>query len=422
MRIGRSAALLALICLVAGCNSTSVQSSPGTGSPASTRPGSPTSQASVATASAADLQSGHWSTLPPAPIQPRTSASVVWSGRELLVWGGFSYSSHTVFSDGAAYDPKARGWRSLAASPLSPRTGQSTAWTGNEMVVWGGLDNWDVVRASGLDDGAAYNPTTDKWRLLPHGPLSPRGDAITTWTGLEMIVLGGTSGSGKEFSDGAGLDPTSGRWRGIAVPTPPGGHSLTWRAGAFIDGRLLAWSEWATSSQIGPNSYAMSGGADLFSYSPVADSWRTVPPSENALPDVFDVLVANTQVIVRGLPFNCGQCSHPFIPPVTAMYDPAGNEWSRLPADPLAVDSLSSAWTGAALFSFNTATMASNTPLGSAETYDPEGRSWFRLPGSPVVCPVEGLAWTGRDILAYCSWSPPSAGSTPLSGLVFEVP
>lgn len=413
--------MLALICLATSCNSTNIQARPGTGSPASPVTGSARSPAPVPTASAADLQGGHWSNLPPAPVQPRTSASVVWTGRELLVWGGFSYTFHTVFSDGAAYDPEARRWRSLAATPLSPRTGQATVWTGNEMVVWGGFSNWDVLLASALDDGAAYNPTIDSWRPLPRGHLSPRGAAISAWTGSEMVVLGGSSGSGEEYTDGAAFDPTSGKWRVIAAPIPPGGHPLTWRTGVFIDGHLLAWSVWATSRQIGPNSYVMSGGADLFSYSPVADSWRTVPPSEDALLDVFDVLVANTQVIVRGLPFNCGQCPHPFIPPVTAMYDPAGNIWSRLPADPLAVDSLSSAWTGAALFSFNTATMASNTPLGSAETYDPERRSWFRLAGSPVVCPIEGLAWTGRDILAYCSWSPPSAGSTPFSGLDFEV-
>ena len=39
-------------------------------------------------ASATQLVAGHWQTLPRAPIPARDQASVVWTGHELIVWGG----------------------------------------------------------------------------------------------------------------------------------------------------------------------------------------------------------------------------------------------------------------------------------------------------------------------------------------------
>lgn len=48
--------------------------------------------------------------------------------------------------------------------PLSSRVDHSAVWTGDEMIVWGGSV---AGGAPGFDDGAAYYPTSDSWRELP---------------------------------------------------------------------------------------------------------------------------------------------------------------------------------------------------------------------------------------------------------------
>jgi hypothetical protein len=56
--------------------------------------------------------------------------------------------------DGFGYDPAGNGWQKFAAGPLSRRNYHTAVWTGQEMLVWGGTAG-DAV----LADGAAYRPT-----------------------------------------------------------------------------------------------------------------------------------------------------------------------------------------------------------------------------------------------------------------------
>ena len=74
------------------------------------------------------------------PLTPRTGHSVIWTGEEVIVWGGESFDDPgTPFSDGAAFDPVDNTWRLTAESPLSPRTSHAAAWTGAEMLIVGGF-------------------------------------------------------------------------------------------------------------------------------------------------------------------------------------------------------------------------------------------------------------------------------------------
>lgn len=79
---------------------------------------------------------------------------------------------------GAAYDPAADRWRLLAPAPVVPRI----AWTGQEMLVWGGQSG-----SRYFDDGAAYDPAPDRWRALPASPLAARF-TFAVWSGTQMLV------------------------------------------------------------------------------------------------------------------------------------------------------------------------------------------------------------------------------------------
>src|SRR5438309_2361348 len=95
-------------------------------------------------------------------------------------------------ADGSASStaPSGPGWHRLPASPLTGRTGHSAVWTGQEMVIWGGSRG---NRA--LSDGAAWAPGVGRWRPLPPAPIGGRWGHVAAWTGQEMLVWGGFGGS-----------------------------------------------------------------------------------------------------------------------------------------------------------------------------------------------------------------------------------
>lgn len=380
---------------------------------------SPPTSPAPAGADLANLLAGHWSTLPAAPIAPRGGASVVWTGKELLVWGGAS--GNVLRGDGAAYNPSTRTWRTLPASPLSAREGQSAVWTGTEMIVWGGYDEVSQTHFRVTSDGAAYDPSTNRWHLLPASPLSPRADAYTVWTGSEMIVLGGhpavLTDTVRGFPDGAQYDPATGRWHRLPTPTPPDGHGLVWAATVQTSGRLLAWSEWSTTQTTGPNSSSTTAGIDLFAYDEQDASWRLLPSAATSSPVPEQVLWTGQVVIVRGAPHYCGGCFGPPITDATSAYDPATDTWTRLPADPLGGSHNVLASTGQALISFNAGGQIGPIVPGDASGYDPATRTWAMLPAAPFGCGPFDPVWTGQELLAYCS--PARAGASRASGLAF---
>ena len=67
------------------------------------------------------------------------------------------------------------------------RDSHTAVWTGSEMIVWGGYDG-----SAWLNTGSRYNPSTDSWTAtsLTNAP-GARGVHTAVWTGTEMIVWGG---------------------------------------------------------------------------------------------------------------------------------------------------------------------------------------------------------------------------------------
>jgi N-acetylneuraminic acid mutarotase len=201
-----------------------------------------------------------WRKLPAAPISARTPAATAWTGTEMLVWGGVSENG--FFADGAAYDPAANRWRPMAASPLAARNAGVAAWSGRELLVWSG-GNVDT----GFRDGAAYDPAADRWRPLSASPLAPRAGAAGVWTGREMLVWSGVDpAAGVEFRDGAAYDPAADRWRPIAS-SPIAGRD---DAAAVWSGRELL--VWGGTTLTGPFF------ADGAAYDPATDRWRVLEP------------------------------------------------------------------------------------------------------------------------------------------------
>jgi Galactose oxidase, central domain len=98
-----------------------------------------------------------WRTLP-AGDPGRVDHVAVWTGRTLLVWGGRTLRAGTWTTPrhGIAFDPATSRWSALPTAPLRGRIEATAVWTGNQMIVWGG----SMVTGAGtsLADGAAYTP------------------------------------------------------------------------------------------------------------------------------------------------------------------------------------------------------------------------------------------------------------------------
>jgi hypothetical protein len=354
----------------------------------------------VSGATAAQLARGHWSTIPLPPVYPRPGAVSVWTGSELIVWGGVPQT--TVLSDssraGDAYDPATRVWRKLPLAPIELREGGVAVWTGTEMVVSDGRK------------AAAYAPALNAWRLIADPPPSKARYTIGVWTGDRVVLFAGGG------AEAAAYDPTADRWRELPVPGPthgPLGWQVAVRSGR---GQLVAWSVWSTQKPTGSSSYEGSGGSGVFSYDEKTDAWTVLDPGAVAISIPEEAIWTGTRVLVRGDMHMPGAYGPGPLPEVSAWYDPATGTWEWLPADALTDHNLpasffSSAWTGRALFSFNGQTEADNGKEsirpGDASAFDPVGDSWQRLPRSPFACddPMTPV-WTGSSVIVYCSRLP----------------
>lgn len=141
-----------------------------------------------------DFTAQDWVSTGGAPVGGRVVEVVAWTGKELVVWGGFD--GQKAHGDGAVWSA-AEGWRAMADSPLAARAGASWAWTGDQLLIWGGGTGGGPIggEETVLDDGAAYDPETDSWTAMADSPLQGRRDVNGVWTGDELIIAGGYGGA-----------------------------------------------------------------------------------------------------------------------------------------------------------------------------------------------------------------------------------
>lgn len=160
-------------------------------------------------------------TLPDSPLAARDDHSGVWTGTEFVVWGGASGNQVDggTFTDGAAYDPAAGTWRLLAPSPLGPRARHAAVWTGTEMVVWGGAA--ERFGVGGLLDGAAYDPAADRWRPIAPAPEgSDRSYARSVMFDGLAVFAGGSASRHLASSSVLAYDPAADTWTEHTAPFP----------------------------------------------------------------------------------------------------------------------------------------------------------------------------------------------------------
>lgn len=349
-------------------------------------------------ATAVEQASPTWRALPTAPIAGRVAAGSVWTGREMIVWGGVAGTEKARPSDGAAHDPVAGTWRSIAPAPAGVlgEAHLGAVWTGDEAMFWAGNS------PDGPAAGAVYNPGTNTWRRLAEGPLGIRDGHISVWTGSEMIIMGGHGGRSYSTPVAAAVNPRSGAWRPLPAFDDLFGLGLS---GAVWDGdEVLAVGSLSTScpalgarcaesrpiflgfnpatnvrrdislvdapfdATVPPSLIGWTGAEAAFAryhgssvavvrYDPRSQKWRTGPESPCPLGSAYVQVAWLGDRYVAG----CGDDR-------LQLYDLAANTWTTVAAGPSPLNSRAGSmivWTGTTLIAWSGTIASSGNPTPS---------------------------------------------------------
>ncbi len=174
----------------------------------------------------------------------RTGHRAVWTGDHYVVWGGFTPSqaqppgaavATTAPGEatpyyGAQFDPVTSQWATLPPSGLEPRVGFSMLWTGQELIIFGGMSPDGRVLADGgiLRAGQVRSDSTSTapdigdlsngiWSLFRTGDLevfdgAARAFHAAAWDGRYFVINGGFGPDGNLLSDTYAYDVVRNRW------------------------------------------------------------------------------------------------------------------------------------------------------------------------------------------------------------------
>jgi N-acetylneuraminic acid mutarotase len=188
----------------------------------------------------------------------RSGHTAVWTGTEMIVWGG------NADNTGGRYNPVTDSWTATSTANVpTGRNGHTAVWTGNQMIVWGGVNFIGFT----FNTGGKYNPSTNTWTstTTANAPATRTGHTAV-WTGSEMIVWGGWNGLSGLFNSGGKYNPVTNSWTDTSISNSPSGrygHTAVWTGS-----EMIIWGG-------GSNDYFDTGAQ----YNPRADTWMATNTS-----------------------------------------------------------------------------------------------------------------------------------------------
>ena len=321
----------------------------------------------------------------------RVGHSAVWTGTELLVWGG--RQGGTYLSDGARYDAAADVWRPMSPSNApSPRWLHAAVWTGTELIIWGGrsaFDNFDV-----LSDGARYTPATDTWvPLSTTAAPGARSQMAAVWTGNEMLIWGG-AGEGWDIEAlGARYNPSTDTWGSLSekgAPEPRMEPTAVWTGN-----EMIVWG----GVRYAPDQNTFGTGGR---YDPRRDSWTLLPT--NGAPSArtgHAAVWTGSEMIIWGGAEDVEYMN------TGARFNVATGKWTptTLKDAPLQRLGHCAVWTGSEMIVCGGVTAIRNVTFAGSR-YNPSVDKWSHVtnigaPAARYFHRGEGAVWTGQGMLIF---------------------
>jgi N-acetylneuraminic acid mutarotase len=322
------------------------------------------------------------------PPSQRFGHSAVWTGNEMIVWGGtYSFPQSGYVDGGDRYDPATDSWTdtSTESAPL-PRSGHTALWTGSEMIVWGGGYS---------NSGGRYDPRSDSWRAISEADApAPRIDHAAAWTGRQMVVWGGLGDTLQPLQSGGVYDPATEHWTATATDNAPSARQGT--TAVWTGDRIAIWGGYSGSASSGSMN---TGGL----YDPETATWT--PTSLTGAPSArpyHTAVWAGGRMIVWGggypgrVNFDTG-----------GRYDPATDTWSPTTT----VGAPPARTLHAAVAAGNLMLTWGGYPNGNVNTggiYDVVNDRWTKImkPGESTPTRVTAV-WSGEAMIV---WSGSSGG------------
>ena len=314
----------------------------------------------------------------------RIRHTAIWTGTEMIVWGAYS-----ITNTGGRYNPMSDTWTatSLIGAP-SARYGHSAIWTGTEMIIWGGYGSAPYY----TNTGGRYNPPSDTWTAtsLINVP-SARFGHTAVWTGAEMIIWGGTGDS--YFESGGRYNPNTDVWTATSLVNPPSAryyHTAVWTGS-----QMIIWGGRNSSD------YFNTGSA----YYPSLDVWIDISALNAPVPRGDHTAIwSGTEMIIwggyNGQAFNTG-----------GKYNPSNNKWTAVSMEnfPLARYYHTAVWTGTEMIVWG-GSGNSGVRYNSGSRYNPTTDSWVPTGiQSSSERYYHAAVWTGTEMII---WGGTSGSST----------
>ena len=222
--------------------------------------------------------------LDPGPLSPRSDAAVAWTGASLFVFGGSSLDRGRQLNDGATYDPKTNRWTLLSKSPFPPSYAAPVVVSTPDQIV---VARGEVV--------AAWHYRTNTWTRLENAPGRVKD---LTWAGGPLLSA----------SANGSLNPRTGQWSPLTTrPSGLGYSRVVWTGSELI---ALGQGE--------------AGAPPTAAYSTETDRWRELPKPPNLIGLAIAAAYDGKRVVVVDYELHA------------AAYSPVSDQWSALPDVPAA--------------------------------------------------------------------------------------
>ena len=318
---------------------------------------------------------------------PRLGQTAVWTGTQMIVWGGFNANTSivtAVTASGGRYDPLTDSWSATTINGVpQARSIHTAVWTGNRMLIWGGSPG----PPSSLSSGGRYDPISDTWEPMSElGAPSARNFHRSIWTGSEMLVWGGSPDDGfTHLNSGGRYEPVADVWQPMSLvnaPSPRGSHTAVWSGN-----RMLIWGG------SGPTGRLNTGGK----YDPVLDTWQAISLSgAPGARSLHSAVWTGERMVIWG-----GRGTS--VLATGGSYDPNLDSWmiTATLGAPAARQSHSAVWTGKRMVVWGG--QASVVELNSGGRYDPAGNVWESMStvGAPKPRRNHTAVWTGSKMIVW---------------------
>jgi N-acetylneuraminic acid mutarotase len=293
--------------------------------------------------------------------QPRILHTAIWTGTEMIVWGG-QYGSQ-AFKSGGRYNPVTNSWTPTATSGApEARSGHSAVWTGSEMIVWGGSG----MSAPWIKTGGRYNPVTNSWTATSTtGAPTARDLHTAVWTGTRMVVWGGATAT-FDTNTGGQYDPAANTWTPTSTAGAPEARNAA--AGVWTGSKVLIWGG---STYNGTYKVHKTGAL----YDPATDAWTptTLTNAPSAREFFAYAWTGNTLIVWGGCTDDptCGDSTY-----TGGQYTPSSDTWiaTELIGTPNARGKTQGVWTGSELIVWGGETNDSSTFTNTGGRYAPATR------------------------------------------------